>query len=101
MNTFRQLRNFWIPCVATIAVACLGHAAAQTSYKITDLGTNNSKDNFSMAMGLNNQGWTENIEVTKSDQRHRALLGTASVQLRERKKGAPVPKRHQMKHLKF
>ncbi len=62
MNTFRQLRNFWIPWVATIVVACLGHAVAQTSYKITDLGTNNSKDNFSMAMGLNNQGWTENMD---------------------------------------
>jgi probable HAF family extracellular repeat protein len=62
MNTFRQLRSFWIPCVATIVVACLGHAVAQTSYKITDLGTNNSKDNFSMAMGLNNQGWTENMD---------------------------------------
>ena len=62
MNTFRQLRNFWIPCVATIVVACFGHAVAQTSYKIADLGTNNSKDNFSMAMGLNNQGWTENMD---------------------------------------
>ncbi|HEY6351434.1 MAG TPA: DUF3466 family protein [Candidatus Angelobacter sp.] len=62
MNTLRQLRNFWIPCVATIVVACLGHAVAQTSYKITDLGTNTNKDNFSMAMGLNNQGWTENMD---------------------------------------
>ena len=62
MNTLRQLRNLWIPWVMTIVVACLGHAVAQTSYKITDLGTNNSKDNFSMAMGLNNQGWTENMD---------------------------------------
>jgi probable HAF family extracellular repeat protein len=62
MNTLRQLRNFWIPCVATIVVACLGHAVAQTSYKITDLGTNKSTDNFSMAMGLNNQGWTLNMD---------------------------------------
>ena len=62
MSTLRQLRNFWIPCVATIVVACLGHAVAQTSYKITDLGINNSKDNFSMAMGLNNQGWAENMD---------------------------------------
>ncbi|HEV2731634.1 MAG TPA: hypothetical protein VGV15_16505, partial [Terriglobales bacterium] len=58
----KQLRNFWVPCVATIVVACLGHAVAQTSYKITDLGTNSSKDNFSMAMGLNNQGWAENMD---------------------------------------
>ena len=56
MSAVRRLRNFWIPCVAMIVVACLGNAVAQASYKITDLGTNNSKDNFSMAMGLNNQG---------------------------------------------
>ena len=62
MSPFRQLRNFWIPCVATIVLACLGNAVAQTSYKITDLGTNNNKDNFSMAMGLNNHGWTENMD---------------------------------------
>ena len=62
MNTLRQLRNFWIPWVTTIVLACFSNAVAQTSYKITDLGTNNSKDNFSMAMGLNNQGWTENMD---------------------------------------
>ena len=62
MSTLRRMRNFWIPCVATIVVACLGNAVAQTSYKITDLGINNSKDNFSMAMGLNNQGWAENMD---------------------------------------
>ena len=45
-----------------MVVACLGHAVAQTSYKITDLGTNKSTDNFSMAMGLNNQGWTLNMD---------------------------------------
>jgi len=62
MSTFRQLRNFWIPFVATIVLGCFSDAVAQTSYKITDLGTNNSKDNFSMAMGLNNQGWAENMD---------------------------------------
>jgi probable HAF family extracellular repeat protein len=62
MNTRRQLRNFWIAFVATMVLACFSDAAAQTSYKITDLGTNNNKDNFSMAMGLNNQGWTENMD---------------------------------------
>jgi probable HAF family extracellular repeat protein len=62
MNTIRPLRKFWIPWVTTIVLACFSHAVAQTSYKITDLGTNNSKDNFSMAMGLNNQGWTENMD---------------------------------------
>ncbi len=48
----------------TIAVACFSNAFAQQSYKITDLGINNSKDNFSMAMGLNNQGWAENMDGT-------------------------------------
>lgn len=62
MSTLRPLRNFWIPLVTTIVLGCFSDAVAQTSYKITDLGTNNSKDNFSMAMGLNNQGWTENMD---------------------------------------
>ena len=62
MSTFRRLRNFWIPLVTTIVLGCFSDAVAQTSYRITDLGTNNSKDNFSMAMGLNNQGWAENMD---------------------------------------
>jgi probable HAF family extracellular repeat protein len=45
-----------------MVLACFSDAVAQTSYKITDLGINNSKDNFSMAMGLNNQGWAENMD---------------------------------------
>ncbi len=60
----RRLRNFWIPGVATLVLGCFSNAVAQTSYKITDLGINNSKDNFSMAMGLNNQGWAENMDGT-------------------------------------
>jgi probable HAF family extracellular repeat protein len=47
-----------------IVLGCFSDAVAQTSYKITDLGISNSKDNFSMAMGLNNQGWTENMDGT-------------------------------------
>ena len=39
MNTLRQLRNFWILWVTTIVLACFSNAFAQTSYKITDLGT--------------------------------------------------------------
>ena len=35
---FRRLRNFWIPCVTTMILACFSHAAAQASYKVTDLG---------------------------------------------------------------
>jgi hypothetical protein len=64
MNTLRRLRNLWIPCVTTIVLGCFSDAVAQTSFKITDLGINNSRDNFSMAMGLNNQGWAENMDGT-------------------------------------
>ena len=62
MKTLSQLRNFWILWVATIVLACSSNAFAQQSYKITDLGTNKSSDNFSMVMGLNNQGWAENMD---------------------------------------
>jgi probable HAF family extracellular repeat protein len=62
MNTLRQLRNFWIPAVATIVLACSSNAFAQTSYKIADLGVNKTSDNFNMVMGLNNQGWAENMD---------------------------------------
>ena len=62
MSTLRQLRNFWIPWVATMVLACFSDAVAQVSYKITDLGTNHGSDNFSMAMGLNSHGWAENMD---------------------------------------
>jgi probable HAF family extracellular repeat protein len=58
----KQLGNFWMPCVATIVLACSSNVFAQKSYKITDLGLNHSTDNFSMVMGLNNQGWAENMD---------------------------------------
>jgi probable HAF family extracellular repeat protein len=62
MNTLRQLRNIWILWVTTFVLACFSNAFAQQSYKITDLGLNHSTDNFSMVMGLNNQGWAENMD---------------------------------------
>jgi probable HAF family extracellular repeat protein len=68
MSMLRQLRNFWIPWLTLIVLACFSDAVAQASYKVTDLGTLNN-DNFGMAMGLNNHGWTENMDgvVTLSD----------------------------------
>jgi len=45
-----------------MVLACFSNAVAQASYKVKDLGINNSKDNFSMAMGLNNHGWAENMD---------------------------------------
>ena len=40
MRMIKQLRNFWIPCVTTIVLACFSNVFAQRSYKITDLGVN-------------------------------------------------------------
>jgi probable HAF family extracellular repeat protein len=57
MSTLRQLRNLCIPWVTTIVLACCGDAAAQTSYKVTDLGSL-PNDNLGCAMAVNNQGWT-------------------------------------------
>jgi len=58
MSALRRLRNFWIPWVAMIVLGCFSDAFAQTSYKVTDLGVLNSKDNLSCTMDLNNFGWT-------------------------------------------
>jgi len=62
MRMIKQLRSFWILWVATIVVACSSDAVAQKSYKVFDLGVNKSTDNFNMVMGLNNQGWAENMD---------------------------------------
>ena len=56
------MRNFRILCVATIVLVCFSDAVAQQSYRITDMGLNHSTDNFSMVMGLNNEGWAENMD---------------------------------------
>lgn len=61
MNTLRQLRNFWMLWIATIALACSSNAVAQASYKVADQGTLGD-DLFGMVMGLNHQGWTENMD---------------------------------------
>jgi probable HAF family extracellular repeat protein len=57
MSTLRQLRNFWIPAVMTIILACFSNAVAQASYKVQDLGVRHP-DDLGMAMGLNNYGWS-------------------------------------------
>jgi len=38
MNKRRQLRNFWIPWVMTMVLACFSDAGAQVRYRVTDLG---------------------------------------------------------------
>ena len=62
MSILSQLRNFRTLWVMTTVVACFSSAFAQTSYKVADLGVNKSSDNFNMVMGLNNQGWAENMD---------------------------------------
>ena len=58
MNALRRLRIFWMPWVAMVVLGCFSDAAAQTSYKVTDLGTE-PNDILGCAMSLNNEGWTE------------------------------------------
>jgi probable HAF family extracellular repeat protein len=63
MNAIKQLRNSPIFYVAAIALACSSNAFAQTRYTVADQGTLGD-DNFGMVMGLNNQGWTQNMDGT-------------------------------------
>ena len=58
----KHSRNFRTLWVTTIVLGSFSNVFAQKSYKITDLGLNHSTDNFSMVMGLNNQGWAENMD---------------------------------------
>ena len=61
MSALRRLRNFWIPWVTTIFLACFSNAVAQVSYRVTDLGVLHNW-NQGCAMGVNNQGWTEDMD---------------------------------------
>jgi probable HAF family extracellular repeat protein len=44
-----------------MVLGCFSNAVAQASYKVQDLGVQHP-DNLGMAMGLNNYGWTLNME---------------------------------------
>jgi probable HAF family extracellular repeat protein len=61
MRMLKQLRKFWILGVTTMVLACFSNAVAQARYKVQDLGVQHP-DNLGMAMGLNNYGWTLNME---------------------------------------
>jgi probable HAF family extracellular repeat protein len=61
MCALRRLPNFWILWVTTMVLACLGNAVGQARYKVQDLGVQHP-DNLGMPMGLNNYGWTVNME---------------------------------------
>ena len=61
MSAVRRLQNFSILWVTTIVLACFSNAVGQASYKVQDLGVQ-QPDNLGMAMGLNNYGWTLNMD---------------------------------------
>ncbi|HEX8893674.1 MAG TPA: DUF3466 family protein [Terriglobales bacterium] len=58
MNKLRRLRNFSIPWVTMIVLACLTDVGAQARYKVTDLGREQGQ-NAACAMSVNDEGWTE------------------------------------------
>jgi probable HAF family extracellular repeat protein len=61
MSAPRRLPNFSILWVTTVVLVCFSNAVGQASYKVQDLGVQHP-DNLGMAMGLNNSGWTLNME---------------------------------------
>jgi probable HAF family extracellular repeat protein len=75
MSALRRLRNFWIPWVAMIVLGCFSDALAQTSYKVTDLGTEGN-DILGCAMSLNNEGWTEVMAQNLPPGQQDSLVGT-------------------------
>jgi probable HAF family extracellular repeat protein len=75
MNALRRLRNFCIPWVAMIVLGCFSDAVAQTSYKVTDLGTEGN-DILGCAMSLNDEGWTEIMAQNLPPGQQDSLLGT-------------------------
>jgi probable HAF family extracellular repeat protein len=61
MSAVIRLRSLSILWVTTIILGCFSNAVAQASYTVQDLGVQHP-DNLGMAMGLNNYGWTLNME---------------------------------------
>ena len=81
MSALRQLRNFWIPWVTMIVLACFSDAVAQASYKVTDLGDLNN-GNLGCAMGVNDHGWTEIMYGTQDPVRVGPLVkGRAGINI--------------------
>ena len=74
MSTVRPLRNLWIVWLTTVVLACFANAAAQATYKVTDLGAEGN-DNLGCAMSVNNQGWTEIMAGNVGGAGPNSLLG--------------------------
>jgi len=74
MSVLRRLRNFCMPWAAMMVVGCFSNAAAQTSYKVTDLGTEKG-DILGCAMSLNDEGWTEVMAQNLPPGEQDSLLG--------------------------
>jgi len=75
MSALRRLRNFCIPWFAMIVLGCFSDAVAQTSYKVTDLGSE-GKDILGCAMSVNNEGWTEVMAQNLPPGQQDSLTGT-------------------------
>jgi probable HAF family extracellular repeat protein len=75
MSALGRLRNFWIPWVAVIVLGCFSNAAAQTSYKVTDLGSEGN-DILWCAMSVNDLGWTEVMAQNLPPGEQDSLMGT-------------------------
>jgi probable HAF family extracellular repeat protein len=75
MNALRRLANFWVPWVTTMLLACFINAAAQASYRVSDLGAE-GKDNLGCAMSVNNEGWTEIMAGSLPPGQQDSLSGT-------------------------
>ena len=85
MNALKRLRNFWIPWVTTIVLACFSNAVAQARYKVQDQGVQHP-DNLGMAMGLNNHGWTlimdQSLDHSTISTQFPAVSGTVRISIR-------------------
>lgn len=52
------MQSFWTLWITAMVLACFGNAVAQTSYKVTDLGSGKGEKE-ACAMSVNEEGWTE------------------------------------------
>ena len=61
MRTIRETWTSWKISLPAVVLICVNAAAAQSNYKVTDLGALHNGV-LGCAMGLNNRGWTESMD---------------------------------------